>query len=282
MAVWHLTFAADGRNPLFLDEGCRLTAVRRLAAVAGPRVVLFCLVDEHVHVVLTGERVEVGRMARSVLLALRPWAAVSIDPARIRLVAGRAHLRRLVRYVLDQPRHHDLPGHPALWSGSCFVDLVGARVVPNLDLRIREVLPRFRLREAHEAVGLPPTRLVPLQGTTVRRLGAFRLSQAAAASLCVEHPLRGKTAPVTLARAAMCQIAREAGIATTEVTDVLGIQPPAREALASASARSVFRPRPAQRLPGRCQVPILCQLLNNRTSTGWAETAVRAGPTIGL
>jgi hypothetical protein len=96
-------------------------------------------------------------------------------------------------------------------------------------------LPRFRLREAHEAVGLPPTRLVALAGAAVRRLGAFRLSQAAAAALCVEHPLLGKTAPVTLARAATCRIARDAGIATTEVKDVLGVQPPARRRLAHRS-----------------------------------------------
>ncbi len=29
-------------------------------------------------------------------------------------------------YLLRQPSHHDLQVHPALWTGSCFLDLVGA------------------------------------------------------------------------------------------------------------------------------------------------------------
>jgi hypothetical protein len=41
MAVWHLTYAADGRHALFPNEDGRLMAVRRLADVAGTYMVGF-------------------------------------------------------------------------------------------------------------------------------------------------------------------------------------------------------------------------------------------------
>jgi hypothetical protein len=41
MAVWHLTYATDGRHALFPHEDVRLMAVRRLADVAGTYMVGF-------------------------------------------------------------------------------------------------------------------------------------------------------------------------------------------------------------------------------------------------
>jgi len=235
MQAWHLTFAADGRNALFADEADRRAAVRRLARVAGERIVLFCLVDEHIHVVVIGKRKHVGLVGRSILLALRKVVASKLDPARIRPVDGRSHLEWLVRYVLDQPRHHGLAWHPALFSGSCFPDLVGARVVGGLQLRLKDVLPRFRLRQAHEAVGLVGEKLEPLAGLAIRRLGAYRLVEAAAAALCVAFPPEGKQSAVTAARAAACAIARDSGIATSEVVNVLGVTHQAANRLARKS-----------------------------------------------
>jgi len=127
VTVWHLMFAASGRNVMFRDEGSRLAAVRRIGHKAGNRMVVFGLVDEHIHVAASGERPDVGRLARTLLLATRPWTSAKLEPARIIPVANRRHLQRLVRYILDQPAHHDLPVHPALWSGSC-----SRRRVPQL------------------------------------------------------------------------------------------------------------------------------------------------------
>jgi hypothetical protein len=86
---------------------------------------------------------------------LRPLAAAPVEPARVREVDTRAHLEWLVRYVLTQGPHHGVAGHPALASGSCFQDLVAARRVDGLRLRIAEALPRLRRRTLYEAVGLP-------------------------------------------------------------------------------------------------------------------------------
>lgn len=109
---------------------------------------LFCIVDDHLHVVLLCEAQQAGVLSRELLLALRPLTGPNLAPAFVRPVEGRGHLEWLVRYVLEQPTKHGLPGHPALWPGSCFPDLVGARRLPGLSLRLRlsEALPRFRLR----------------------------------------------------------------------------------------------------------------------------------------
>ena len=125
-----------------------------------------------------------------------------------------------------------------MWSGSCFADLVGARLVPGLKIRIRQVLPRFGLRTAFEAVGLVAARLVPLPDEEIRRVGASVLAEAAAAALCVVHPLRGKTARTTLARAACCQLARDAGIASTEVAHGLDIT---RQGVSQLAGRTIDR-----------------------------------------
>jgi hypothetical protein len=36
-----------------------------------------------------------------------------------------------VTYLLKQPVKHGLDVHPALWTGSCFLDLIGARLIPG-------------------------------------------------------------------------------------------------------------------------------------------------------
>jgi hypothetical protein len=198
----------------------------------------FSIVDEHVHVAVTASAARSGHLARTILLALRPYAAARLDPAHLRPVETRRHLEWLVQYILDQPRRHDLPVHPALWSGSCFADLVGARLVPGLKIHIRQVLPRFRLRTAFEAVGLVAARLVPSPDEEVRRVGASVLTETAAAALCVVHPLRGKTARTTLARAACCQIARTAGIANAEVAHALDIT---RQGVSQLAGRTIDR-----------------------------------------
>jgi len=198
----------------------------------------FCIVDEHVHVAVTADAARSGHLARTILLAIRPYASVRLDPAHVRPVATRRHLEWLVEYILDQPRHHDLAVHPALFSGSCFADLVGARLVPGLKIRIREVLGRFRLRTAFEAVDVAATRLVPSSNEQVRRVGASVLAEVAAAALCVVHPLRGKTARATLARAACCQLARDAGIANTEVAHAVDIT---RQGVSQLARRTIDR-----------------------------------------
>ncbi len=225
MRSYHLTFAAVGRHPLFPVEATRRAAVRALGRVAGAWIVLFAVVDDHVHVVLSCEEDRIGRLARAILLALRPLASAEIEPAHLRPVRDRGHMEWLVGYVLGQPAHHSLPEHPALTTGSCYPDLVGARVIPGMEMPLLRALPRFRLRDACRAVGLPEVELRPVSLDVVRAAGAARLVEAVGRTLAAGPDIQGNAAEVVEARAAVAQLAGAAGIHPAEVTHALGITP---------------------------------------------------------
>ncbi len=225
MNTWHLTFATDGRNPLFPDESACRKAVRALGRVAGSSAVLFNVVDEHIHLVLWCDRPRCGRLAQALLRALRPLASAPVDPARIKPVESRAHMKRLVDYVLSQTIHHDIPVHPALWTGSCFSDLIGAREVPGLELQLKRALPRFRMRDIYQAVGLTDGPLAPLPPEAVRSAGISRLVAATGATLAVGPTLSGNSAPVVHARRVTAQLAHQSQIAIADVAWALRITP---------------------------------------------------------
>jgi hypothetical protein len=132
-------------------------------------------------------------------------------------------MEKLVTYLLGQPKRHDIATHPALWTGSCFQDIAGARVIEGMRLQLDVVLPRFRIQTAYEATGLPPKEIKPVNDSTIRAAGATRLVSAAGAALAVGPPLVGKTALLVRARHAVAQIARKVGIPHGEVAWALGI-----------------------------------------------------------
>ena len=225
MALHHLTWSARGRLALFPSEDARRAALRALARVAGDQILLFGLADDHLHLVSP----QAGPLARAVLLALRPLAASTLDPAHLRPVEDRTHLSWLVTYLLGQPDKHRLPGHPALWTGSCFPDLVGARrLFPGIAGRLAAQLPRYRLRQAYEHLGLAPAPLVPADDEATRAAGASRILAAAGAVLAAGPDLSGKTAERVLARKAAAIVAGQCGIHSTELAWALG--QPARSA----------------------------------------------------
>jgi hypothetical protein len=175
--IWHLTFSAARRNPLFPDN-LRL-ALHKVAAVAGPWLLYFCIVDDHLHVLVQCTKKKVGRIAAGLLLALRPLAHPVLLRAHVRRVETRAHLDWLVdRYLLQQAAKHGLGVHPALHEGSCFQELARTRGIPGLRLKLWDALPRYRVRRAFEAVGLEPVPLEPADDETIHRLGLSRLCQA--------------------------------------------------------------------------------------------------------
>lgn len=223
MEWWHLTFASDGRRPLYPAEGPRRAAVRALARCAGSEALLFNLADDHAHVVLECSRGRAGRLAGALALALRKPAAVPLEPARIRPVEGRSHLENLVAYILRQACHHGLPDHPALWNGSCFLDLVGARAVDGLDLHLAAALPRFRLRDAFRAVGLPEEHLDPAPPDRLRALGAAGLRDAVTAALAADPDLGSRSDDVVRARRTVASLARQAGVPRGEVAWALSV-----------------------------------------------------------
>lgn len=222
MTIYHLTQSVRGRLALARDEAERRILVRELAAAGRERLLVFGLVDDHLHAAIEAERPGyVARDFRRVIRDRRPELPLKVP--NLEVVDSRAYLIRLLRYILEQPRKHGMPGPPALWTGGCFQDLVGARLLPGFSpARLANELPRFRLREVFDAVGLDP---VPLPGVTdgeLRRVGAERLVDLAAGVFAVGPRLAGKSRPVTAARRLAAQVARLTGIRTRAIAEALG------------------------------------------------------------
>jgi hypothetical protein len=209
--------------PLFPSEEARRRAVHTLARILGPLIVCFCIVDDHVHLVVgidrRGSFSMVGRGVRAALgrLASAPLAAPHVKP-----IDSRSHLQNVVGYLLRQTDRHGLDAHPATWSGSSFQDFIGARVVPGMTGRIRELLPRFRRRDAMRIVGLNDE-LVPLEQDAVRALGAPRIVRAAAAVHAAPPSLSGRPPAVVSARRTAVHLAHASGVSPGEVAWALGV-----------------------------------------------------------
>lgn len=146
-------------------------------------------------------------------------------PARIRPVEGRSRLEWLLRYCIQPPVKHGIGAHPALWSGSCFQDLVGARWLPDLRMPVREMLPRLRLGEVYGFAGMVPSALAPADDTRLRAAGMARLVAAAAAACAAEPRLGGSARPALTARRVAGHLARASGFPTSEVARTLGLDP---------------------------------------------------------
>jgi len=219
----HLTFSGDGRQAFFPGDAQRTGALQRLARLVPHDLVGFCLVDDHVHVAGLWTDEALPQQRRRLLLGLRAAAACPVDPAHVRRVDSRSYLRWLVRYLLQQPLKHGLSEHPALWSGSFFQDLVGARHLKGLTLRLPDVLPRYRLRDAFEAVGLPPEPLLPLPDPDLPALSLPALCRAAATATCAPVALGRRTAQTVRARRVVAAMAPRAGFSSRATRDALGL-----------------------------------------------------------
>lgn len=222
--ITHFTFSSDGRHPLFPTLARRRAAVRCILRVA-PECILFCVVDDHLHVVVVADRARTGRIAASLLQALRPIAAAALLPARAVPVETRRHLEFLAdRYILEQSKKHGLAEPPALFEGSCFLDLAGAWVVdPAIATRLVAAMPRYRIRRAFRAVGLEEKPIVPLPDEAIRLLGAARIVAASECAMAAAPGSRGNGPVERLARCAAVQLATTVGIAIDEAAFALGI-----------------------------------------------------------
>jgi len=225
MHLSHLTIATDGRLPLLSGDAALCEAVCALARIAGGDLVLFCFADDHLHVVTLADAVRTGKLARAIVLALRPLAHTAVEPARTRRVESRSHMEWLVRYVLTQTMHHGLTAHPALFAGSCFQDLVHARWVHGMRLRIAEALPRYRRRGFYESVGLPAVEIGPADDDVLRAAGLGRIGAAAAAALAVPPDLAGNRPRTVLARRAVAHLGHAVGFDTGDLVRTLGVSP---------------------------------------------------------
>lgn len=223
MRYWHISISSVTRLPLFPSEARRRAAVRTIVHVCAEFIVLFSVVDDHVHVIVVCTEERLGRVRAALWNALRPLAACPLAAPHVKPVETRRHLERLVRYFLTQTDHHGLAEELPLYSGSCYLDLIGARVVSGWETRLFRALPRWRVADLHRIVGLSGPPLEPADDDRIRAAGASRLAFAAAMSTAADPELRGTRAAVVAAREVTVRVASAAGIPPSEVCWALGI-----------------------------------------------------------
>jgi len=158
--------------------------------------------------------------------------------------------------MVRQPARHDLPGHPALWEGSCFGDLAGVRLLPGYEVRSSlQELPRLRLRDLLGVVGLSPEPVGPATSDDLRQAGVARIVQLALGAHALPT-LAGRSAGVPDARALVVQAAIKAGLRPSAVAPFLGITPRAARRL----ARRALDPRALPALLRRPSLELRCGL----------------------
>ena len=222
MTPRHLTFSSDGRTAHLPSQAHRLAALHTLVRLVGPRLFGFCLVDDHLHVAPLATEGELPQVRRRLLMGLGAAGAGDLDPAHVRTVDTRSYQIWLLEYLLLQPVKHGLSVHPALWEGSFFQDLVGARHLPGLALQVWEVLPRFRLRQALRIVGLPQEPLVPVDGEVLALAGPAAIAGAGGAGVAAPAVLGGGAAPVVRAGRDTARLLSECGVPRRTIQDTLG------------------------------------------------------------
>ncbi len=202
-----------------------------LAGAAGRNMVLFALVDDHVHLVVIVDPVNRFRVQGALTKVLNHRSATPFGVPNVKPVESREHMKRLVGYLLTQNEHHGIPGDPATLTGSCFADLAGARRIPGMALRIGAALPRFRTREAYAVVGLADE-LTPATDEQVRGLGPHRLADFVAQTFAVGPALLGNTPTTARARRVCVRLGVDVGMRAADMALPLGITATAAARLA--------------------------------------------------
>jgi hypothetical protein len=212
MSTHHMTVSTVGRLTLARSESEQRSLVRAFTRAGRERLLAFDLVDDHAHAAITGERPRmVARDLRRSLAVVRP--DLKLDTPHLKLVDSRRYLRWLLTYLLVQPAKHGLEAHPALWTGSCFQDLVGARLLTGFSVApLRAALPRLRLRDLFNDVGLENVQLRPASDDLLRRSGAGRLADLAAGVYAVDPEFAGRSSLVVAARALAAAPGVELGV----------------------------------------------------------------------
>jgi len=225
MRAWQIRISSYGRETLFPDEATRRKAVRALVRVTGPRLICFSIPDDHGHMIVLVHDGSVRQLARSIRLSWLPLADAPLEQPWVRPFRSRIHLQEAFEYQLNQNAHHGLLTPSSTWSGCSFADLVGARVLDGLDCKsqLREALPRYRLRGAYRAVGLPPRPLAPASDDEIEQAGLARLADAASFACCAPPDLRGKSRAVVQARLGVVDLGARAGFDRRALGRVLGV-----------------------------------------------------------
>lgn len=213
---WHLTLSSQGRMPLFPRRPHLLAVVRAVLSYRAT-VLLFCAVDDHLHLLTEGDRPGylAGDLQRHLFFERR------VQPPHFKPVTERRHLLSLVDYLLRQPARHHLDTPPCLWEGSSFLDLAGARQV-GFDRRpLERALPRLHHRDFLTPVGL--SRLPePAAWEQLEREGIGTLVQAVEVASALDSLCGPRTAVRVQARSALAWMAHRAGISAGRTAEALG------------------------------------------------------------
>lgn len=118
-------------------------------------------------------------------------------------------------------------------------------------------MPRLRIADVYEAVGLPRAGVRLVTDGGLRMAGPVRIARAASFAACAPPRLSGRALPVRDARRAAAQLARAAGISSNDIAWALGVTP-----------------RSARRISGAPVQPQLVQATRLRLSI---ENAVTGG-----
>lgn len=218
---WHVTWAAEGRLPVAPEEERRRALARGIVSRAKDTLVLFAVVDDHIHVWLYGTREKLARAVRALDFLVRGLAATELEEPHEERVRKRRHSENLFPYLLTQTEHHALHVHPATWSGAAAADLLGARDL-GWRSRLWDALPKLTRRDVHAAVGPSEVELVPASDEEIAARGLERLVSAAAAAFAAPAGLAGKSPASVLALRVAAQLAREVGFLQRDLAALVG------------------------------------------------------------
>jgi hypothetical protein len=221
--IFHLTYTSVGRLPFFTDVAAYRQAVRRLAGLRHT-IALFSIVFEHLHQVTLTDGTSATKVSMATKRTLEPIVAAPFDETNVRAVADRDYVENLFRYHLKQPAKHNVPGPPALWEGSCFLDLIGARWVRGLTLHIERIMPGFDKLVAYRHVGLSACEIQPATADQILRAGSNRLASAATSALAAPPSLDGNTSPEVEARCVVAKLGRWAGFHDSEIAAAVRVK----------------------------------------------------------
>jgi hypothetical protein len=162
----HIMLRVDDERTIALSPADHRRAARILLEHGEPRGLLaFRVVGCHVHILAICDRIEAGKLARAVAIALRKVLGIGcpFSRARIKPIADHRHLESTFWYVLRQEKHHRVSADP-LHDGSCLPDLIGARVTlarrgsavalgTAMVEAVAQLLPRVQRRKLVEEIG---------------------------------------------------------------------------------------------------------------------------------
>jgi len=110
MSTWQLVFASVGRRTIYLDRTSLLRGLHTLVRCTRGVLAMFCIVDDHVHLVVEAE--DPGRLTGSLSLAL---AATTPMPSTARTSHGGGISKApgAARAVLAAAAHEARPARPS-------------------------------------------------------------------------------------------------------------------------------------------------------------------------